>query len=309
MKSVAFIRAILSATCVLLGSVNGFADREYKNWSRDVVESATSQNIPLMPFYVGVITSVDGRLSALCGYHYVKPTKIVALRGRRDSDGNLWPVVSCDVATTGKTTWRTISKSHVPVDSKVVNISSDNQAQLYVDMESFRPFIGDFRWGRVVLESGDTAIFALEDLLPPGDRRGLGHDFKAVLEERVQTQFGSSAILHSVISIRDHLTGVFIYNRSRAPVTLRGARTTDGDFWPSVTLFVGDSERDWGALGRAKTEGTPDSIDYSEESSPVVLRVKLDAYKSTIGHKYGKVIFSDGTFAVFLVQSLNPKAE
>ena len=57
----------------------------------------------------------------------------------------------------------------------------------------------------MILENGQVAVFALENLLPPGDRRGVSRDFKDVLDERGQTQFGSSAFLHSVSSIRDRL--------------------------------------------------------------------------------------------------------
>ena len=69
------ILASLIATFVFLGSISGFCDGEHGNWSRDIVESATGQDIPVMPFYVGVTTSVDGRISALCGYHHVKGTE------------------------------------------------------------------------------------------------------------------------------------------------------------------------------------------------------------------------------------------
>lgn len=309
-RSRSFIGAILSAACLFLGCANGFGDHEYTNWDRDVVESATGQNIPVMPFYVGVTTSIDGRLFALCGYKYVKGTKTVTLRGRRDSDGNFWPAVSYEVATIGKTKWRIISKSNLPGDPDTASISSDvGKTPLYVDMEPFKALIGDTRWGRIVLENGDAAIFALEDLLPPGDRRGAGRDFNDVVDDRLQTQFGSSAILHSVSSARDHLNGVFVYTRSPSPTTLEGATTLDADFWPSVTLYAGNSDKDWHPIGVSRHEGSPASIQCSEKGSPAVLRVSLDAYKSEIGrHEYGKIVFSDGSFAVFLISNLNPKS-
>ncbi|MEY2489600.1 MAG: hypothetical protein QOC70_1542, partial [Verrucomicrobiota bacterium] len=41
------------------------------------------------------------------------------------------------------------------------------QERFYVNLDIFRPMIGKMRCGRVVLKTGDSAIFGLDDLLPP----------------------------------------------------------------------------------------------------------------------------------------------
>lgn len=307
-RSASLTLAIFSGAFAALVPIDGFGESNYTNWSRDLVESATKANIPALPFYVAVISSIDDQLSAGCVYRYVKGRTPIVLQGKRDSGGNFWPAVSCDVATEGKTRWREISGLNPPADSEIVSIGSDNtKALLHVGMEPFRPYIEAFRWGRVVLKNGDVAVFALEDLLPPADRRVDGGDFKEVLDEREQTRFGSSAILHSISSIRDHLTGDFIYTR-RPFAALKGAKTLDGDFWPSATLYVGNSEPDWSTIGVSNQEGVLASLRRSDKRSPAVLRVHLDLYKSAIErNKYGKIVFSDGSFAVFLIANLNAK--
>lgn len=40
---------------------------------------------------------------------------------------------------------------------------------LDVNVEGLKPFIGKFRFGRVVLKTGEAAVFLLSDLLPPAE--------------------------------------------------------------------------------------------------------------------------------------------
>jgi len=303
MYSICPMLAILGEVFVALMPITASCDLAYTNWSREIVQVSTHQDVP---FYLGVTSSLDGELIALCRYQFVKGKASTILHGKKDSEGNFWPEVSYEVAVEGKAKWRLIGKVHQAEDSESVTVSVDNPvARLYVDMREFKPMIKDLRWGRVVLENGDAAVFALEDLLPPADRRGASSDFKEAVDEREQTRFGSAAILDSVTSVGNCLTGVFIYS-PRLEVALQGTESPDEDLWPSVTLYVGNSEQDWHSIGVASHKGKQTFIRASEENLAIVLRVSLDLYKPAAEkYQYGKVVFSNGSFAVFLIENLN----
>src|ERR1044072_5569440 len=244
------VRLIGLALATLL-MPRGLCNSEYTNWSRDVVQNATD---PSVPFYLAVTSVIDDQLFALCMYQLVKGRKPVVVHGKRDSEGNFCPAIVYEVAIRGKGEWKQVVKSGQAANLESVTISSDNPTVRFkVDMQQFQSLIDDFRWGRLVLENGDAALFELEDLLPPANRREASADFKETVDERESTRFGSSAILYSVTSISNRRTGVFVYSPPSL-ATLKGNETPDGDFWPSVTLYVGNSEQDWRAIDVSKDD-------------------------------------------------------
>jgi hypothetical protein len=284
-----------------------YSGSAYTNWSREVLQIPTDSEAQRKPFYVGVTTALDDRLIALCQYRNTDPGRSKLLHGRKDEDGKFWPVVSYEVSVAGTSEWREISAAQESTATDTSVIASGETIVLYVSATPFRQFIGTSRWGRLILDRVISANFLLEDLLPPAGRRGGSRDFKEELEHVEQPRFGSAAILYSITFLDGVLTGDFLYVRNSASV-LDGIRTAEGDFWPNVSLFVGESTEDWHTIGTSSAPGTPTSIRRSiDEHSPLLLRVKLDPFRPRIGQdKYGKIVFSDGSFAVFLIEHLNP---
>jgi hypothetical protein len=77
-----------------------------------------------------------------------------------------------------------------------------------------------------------------------------------------------------------------------------------------VTLQVGNSGEEWQTLGKSANGGSLTSLKVVHEGPLTPLRVALDAYKSTIGQfKYGKIVFSEGDFAVFEISNLKPTGD
>lgn len=278
------------------------------NWSRQVVEALD----PSDPFELTSTSSIDGQLSAICVYHYVPTRRVTVLHGVKSAQTDLSPFVTYELAGEDKTNWRAIGKFFTSANSASVEVSAANpSALLTVDMEPFRPSIGRVRWGRIVLETGEAAIFAIDNLLPTGNSPGAAAgNFKQEISDFDARRYGSAYRLVSVTSISNHITGDFIFigNSGANSVKIEGSQTGDGEFWPFVTLQAGNSEKDWQTLGKAeKHMGTFSSLKLSNQGTLSPVRIRLDDYRTAVGTGgYGKIIFSDGSFAVFELAQLKP---
>jgi len=256
----------LVATIWVLASCNGMALEAaiYTDWSRDLAVTTPSKYRLLdQRFYAGVTGSLGGVLHLLCRYGLPRETTTGSLNGSRDADGNFWPAVTLAVSNSREANWKPISIFNPTVDLDVLRINHrDSKLALWVGAEPFRSLIGTYRWGRVVLIDDKQAetVFALEDLLPPKDRRPRDGDFKEVLDDREKPRFESAALLYSVTSIRNHLAAEFVYLHDHPLGTIEGVTTEAGDFWPRALLAVGDSDAHWTNVGEADQRGTAGAI-------------------------------------------------
>lgn len=285
----------------ILGGIPG------ASWSRSVSDSM-HQGIPCI---ILSISSIDSHLSAECGCQYVETTGSVVFHGTKDFNGQLSPFVSYDIATEGTTKWKTIGNFTGRNNPSAIELSSVNSRVLFhVDMEPFRSSIGKVRWGRLVFENGNTARFKIDDLLPTGNDPDAVGNFRQDITDIESNRFESSFSLVAVTSFSQHLIGdfVFVGGQQGSAVEIKGTRLLDGDFWPAVTLLVGDSDQNWQILGKPTNEGVLAPLRIVHQNPLQELRIPLDLYKPVIGKfKYGKIIFSDGKFAVFEIANLKPR--
>jgi hypothetical protein len=120
------------------------------------------------PFVVAAIDSMGEDLRAVCAYVDVAGTSATSIEGTQTSDGDFWPYVTAQVADDYQGLWRIIGQPHtVGKPTTLLIQSKDVNARLIVDLETFRPLIGKFRYGRIVLRNGKAAMFELKNLLPP----------------------------------------------------------------------------------------------------------------------------------------------
>jgi hypothetical protein len=282
------------------------------NWSRDVTDGGSLRNYPGITFSVLSTSSIDDHLSAICTYQYISDEGLTILRGTRDASGEFVPFVSYQVAEEGRTKWRTIGTSPQASQSTELEVGPANlRALLDVDMEVYRSSIGKFRWGRIVLENGDAAPFALDDLLPTADNPGRDGSFSQSIAELSAKRFGSSFSLVKVTSFSKRVIGDFIFagGGDESCADLKGIRDRNEDFWPSVTLQVANSNDKWKTVGKSGEDGTQILSKVCHQSPLETLRISLDAFKSTAEKfTYGKVVFSNGDFAVFEIRNLRPHA-
>jgi len=94
--------------------------------------------------------------------------KDVILRGVR-RPGAFWAQADCEVRRDEKSAWEPIGKSAVfGWPAKLVVKAEAKAIDLSVRLDLFEPFIGRYEFGRIILTSGDTSEFFLDDLTPKG---------------------------------------------------------------------------------------------------------------------------------------------
>ncbi|SRR5579884_323563 len=286
-----------------------------------VVDSDQLRNMPGVPFVIAYTDYSDETYALGAGgwYRYTQGRDPVVLHGKREPGGLFRPALAYEVAMEDKTKWKRIP-AEVQPDSDTITVSPENPIiRLTMSMEPFRSCIGIYRYGRVVLESGDSAILALEDLLPTANARGATGDFRedvsgGDLKMRESKQGfkqprpSDPAHLCFVTSLGDRLIGDFIFVApSENAVTLQGTKTLDGDFWPKVVYQVSNSGEQWETIGKSKHSGTPATIQIPGGKADR-LRILLTDYKPLIGkYKYGRIVFSNGESAVFYLELIDPK--
>ena len=141
-------------------------------WYRGLHLSAPA-NPHFEPFeIVGIGTEPGNHLVAKFFYfNYKEGNKSpapVTIVGSKRSDGTFWPRVTAQVGSDPHGPWTAIGKPPTPGEAASLSIvSKPDEERFYVDMDIFRPLIGRMKYGRVVLESGEAALFGLELLLPP----------------------------------------------------------------------------------------------------------------------------------------------
>lgn len=272
---------------------------------------------PDVPFTIGEIGSDGGVILARGWYCYTQRKDPVVLHGKKDPEGPFHPVTTYEVATEGKTQWRKLEMQGKQSDIDSISASTDTPLfPVAIDMEPFRAVVGVYRYGRLVLENGDSAIIALEDLLPTANARDAlgnfsedvsGGDTRMRMQGYKTPRPSDRAQLVRVVSLGDRLIGEFVFGARDRTVRLEGAKTPDGDFWPTATFEYGDSDKDWIAVGNSKGNGTPGILEIPSGQAKLI-RFVLSDYKAEIGkHEFGKITFSNGESVVFYLQLLDPR--
>jgi hypothetical protein len=284
-------------------------------WGRTL---PNTQSVPGMPLTIGTFACDGNALSATASYSYVKGRPPTILHGKKENTGFFRVVVSYEVATSGKSGWQKLFPG-IKQDSVESTAVGPEHPLIFVsfNMDPFRKWIGIYRYGRIILENGDTAVIALEDLLPTARARGVsgnfkedvaGGDYRMRLEGTHPARAGDPAVMADVISLGGRLMAEFIYDGGSNGIFLEGTRTLDGDFWPTVSIEVGKSLDEWQKIGTSYGNGTVATLPIPSETAQPI-RVDLTECKPFIGdYKYGKLIFSNGTSAVFYLGILDPKS-
>jgi hypothetical protein len=142
------------------------------DWERSLVNGNDLGPLTKAPFAVVSVKGAGNHVEAVCGYGYVEGHS-TEIEGTRTADGRFWPYVSAEDSNEPERTWKAIgqiSHSGEPATFTVRPAGAVpnplDSTLLFVDMDVFRPMIGKFRYGRVVLKSGVAAAFELKELLP-----------------------------------------------------------------------------------------------------------------------------------------------
>jgi hypothetical protein len=91
------------------------------------------------------------------------------IKGVESENDDFFPDVTLWVGTRGSHKWTRLeaAKPGGRIASLVVAGGETAKKKLRVNLDSFGPYIGKYSAGKIVLKTGDKAIFDLKDLLPP----------------------------------------------------------------------------------------------------------------------------------------------
>jgi hypothetical protein len=161
--------AVLAGSMLLLVTDAVLADNEL--WSRGLLGAPSSA--PFQPFNVVIIESVVGNhLVGTCSYANYTDGKesppAITVRGVKMEEGKFCPRVTAKVTNDVNGEWTTIGELGTlgkPASRRIAANSIDDT--FTVPLDSFRPFIGKFLYGALVLKTDQAAVFELKDLLPP----------------------------------------------------------------------------------------------------------------------------------------------
>jgi len=143
-----------------------------QSWYR-VLNLSAPVNPSVEAFEIVGIGSEDGKhlVGQFLFFNYKEGEKFpapITLKGSKKADGTFWPRVIAQVTNDLQSQWTTIQSPSIPGEAISLVVTSKQEKQrFYVDLDVFRPVIGKMKYGRIVLETGDSANLFIDDLLPP----------------------------------------------------------------------------------------------------------------------------------------------
>jgi hypothetical protein len=84
-----------------------------------------------------------------------------------DNEEPVWPQAALEVANDYHGQWRKVGNTSNPDNPTELKDPPALAMWLNINLGAFRPMIGQFRYGQVILTTGDSTIIELVDLLPP----------------------------------------------------------------------------------------------------------------------------------------------
>jgi hypothetical protein len=140
------------------------ADRN--NWARAIEDEQPIHDRPFKPLVLLRIGSVNGHLegSAVLFNPHESPATFEAMKA---PDNETWLTFTAQVSNHVKGTWRTLEAPTVAREAVSIIVPAKGNIDVSMNFEIFRAWINKYSFGRVMLKTGETAIFELKDLLPP----------------------------------------------------------------------------------------------------------------------------------------------
>jgi len=109
----------------------------------------------------------DGtHVHGLCAYHNVKSTP-VTIGGQETPAGEFYPDVIYEISN-GDGDWETLDAPSVDLGKRTITIVEPRATSrpLKVNLDMFVPFIGKVKYGRIVLQTIESAVFQIDELQP-----------------------------------------------------------------------------------------------------------------------------------------------
>jgi len=319
-KNLASVLLILAFVCPQVGSA---ADDGARSWVRGFAGGFGTGESRFEPFTMQTVRSENGHLTGTCGYEdYRDESKSklpYTIEGRVTADGRFWPRVEAEVASDPNGAWQKIPRPPDQGEAATFTLERNSRNILfYVDLDVFRPLIGKVRYGRLALQNGETALFVLENLLPPTDPSTSSPSIGSKRKWSRELVYGyipdplvmKPFILGAVESTGGRLLGLGGYAspEGASSTVIRGTEAPDGTFRPYVVAQVANDQRGvWKTLPAAVHQGDPKTLTIRPNETSTAIRVELDVFIPMIGKfRYGRVVLQNEKSAAFELKDLLP---
>lgn len=240
-----------------------------------------------------------------------------------EAGGGFWPFVRGEVSDDLDANWEEI-RTPTPsghVSSRRIEPETLGEST-FVDLSGFRSYIGQKRYGRVLLLNGEAATFFLNNLKPPGtlpgtwERAGLATD-----EELHPTLYEGTFLVPSneqqelinlyvtrVEGEKDRVTGYFVYAGARSPTEEEKKAQYLDPTSLGATLQVGHDYRDdWQPIGPSVPQNDAVRVTAPPAVTMNNCAIRLDRFRSFIGkYRFGRVVLPSGASTVIQLFDLLP---
>jgi hypothetical protein len=137
-------------------------------WERAWFAVPTNGYGPDTRFSLRAVKQEGLHLTGECTYFQVEKQNppVAVIEGTDTGDGGFWPDVTSQVKDERTGKWETIAKPFDHGHRKTIAIKpGEFNQKLLVALDIFYPLIGKYKLGRLVLKTGETAVFELKNLL------------------------------------------------------------------------------------------------------------------------------------------------
>jgi hypothetical protein len=161
---------VAPSSALALWFLTSLVAKAEESWTRGIGGGTYSvADIKVEAFELNTVSKDGrtGRVSGTCIYDNRSPI-VVALKGTETSDGDFYPSVTNQVGNDKNGHWKTVRRPTVDGKARTLAVPVKTSSKLLtVDLDAFVPMIGKFKYGRLLLENGESAIFELNYLRPP----------------------------------------------------------------------------------------------------------------------------------------------
>lgn len=143
-------------------------------WSRGFSFHPTSGYTLENRFSLRGITQTGLHLTGECAYYQLEnqTPRIISIKGIKTADGQFWPDVTSQVKNERTGKWETIAKPIRNGPRATITVKpGEFNPELLVTLDVFYARIGQYKLGRLLLKTGDSAEFELKDLLPSEEEK------------------------------------------------------------------------------------------------------------------------------------------
>lgn len=138
-------------------------------WTRALL-ATRSHDTETSEFALYVVKQEGLHLTGECSYFQPegRTPPVAVIVGTDTADAGFWPDIEAQVKNDAGE-WQTIAQPFNRGHRAKLEVKPGEVNQkLFVALDIFLPFVGKHKLGRLVLSSGDVAVFELEVLLEPG---------------------------------------------------------------------------------------------------------------------------------------------